>query len=94
MENWSFIHDLCVDQACEKFTETLLKIMSECIPSKEIIIRPNDKPWFDSEIRRFTKHRDRQSAIALRIKKSNDWLKYKNLRNKINNLKNCQTTFL
>jgi len=27
--------------------------MNECIPSKIVTVRPNDKPWYDSGIRRF-----------------------------------------
>ena len=61
--------------------------MSECIPSKEVIIRPNDKLWFDSEIRRYIKNRNRQRNIALRKQTPSSWQKYKYLRNKINHLK-------
>ena len=30
--------------------------MNLCIPSKVVTIHPNDKPWYDSEIRRFSKY--------------------------------------
>ena len=34
----------------------------ECI---NVTIRPNDKPWYDSEIRMFSKNRDRQYHLFL-----------------------------
>ena len=86
-ECWMFIDSLTVDEACDRFTTTLLRLMSECIPSKEVIIRPNDKPWFDSEIRRYIKNRNRQRNIALRKQTPSSWQKYKHLRNKVNNFK-------
>ena len=61
--------------------------MSECIPLKNVVIRPDDKPWYDSELRRFTNYRNRQRKIAMRLKTDISWNKYKQLRNKINNLK-------
>ena len=53
---------------------------------KTVTIRPNNKPWYDSEIRRCTKYRDRQRRIAKKKSFANLW-KDKKLRNKVNNLK-------
>ena len=86
-ENWDFIDFLTVDDSCNKFTEILLNYMSDCIPSKDVTIRPNDKPWYDSELRRFTTYLDRQRKIALKSNTESSWNKYKKLRNKVNNLK-------
>ena len=61
--------------------------MSDCIPCKEILIRPNDKPWFDSTIRRCIKYKIRKRNIALRKQTPTSWLKYRRLRNKVKNLK-------
>ena len=52
--------------------------MPECIPSKNFVIRPDDKPWYDSELRRFTNYRNRQRKIAMRLKTDISWNKYKN----------------
>ena len=32
-----------IDDACDVFTNTFLDIARECIPTKTVIIRPNDK---------------------------------------------------
>ena len=56
-----------------------------CIPSKTILVREDDKPWHDSEIRRNTRKRDRQKKKAGKTGNITDWIKYKRLRNKVNN---------
>jgi hypothetical protein len=48
-----------VDEMCEKFTKCFLKIAQECIPTKIITIRNNDRPWFNNEIRKEIRIRDR-----------------------------------
>ena len=62
-------------------------MVKSCIPSKTVLVRPNDKPWYDQEIRHFSMKRDR--IKKKRIKSDSNCLKeqYKKLRNKVNNLK-------
>jgi hypothetical protein len=48
-----------VDEMCEKFTKCFLKIAQECIPTKIITIRNTDRPWFNNEIRKEIRLRDR-----------------------------------
>ena len=86
-ENWNCIDTLSVDQACEMFTSKIHQLMSQCIPSKIITVRRNDKPWYDSEIRRHSKYRDRQKRLMLTKPSLSNTSKYKKLRNKVNNLK-------
>ena len=62
-------------------------MMSQCIPSKEVTVRPNDKPWYDSVIRRLSRKRDRQKKNVTKRGLLTDWEKYKFLSNKVNNLK-------
>ena len=68
-------------------TSTFLKLVKQCIPSKTVTIRGDDKPWHDSEIRSFTRKRDKQKRKAIKTGNPNDWRTYKKLRNKVNNLK-------
>jgi len=86
-EDWQFIINEDTNTATELFTNKLLNLMQQCIPFKEITIRKNDKPWYDSEIRKYSRKRDRQKTIALTINNEHQWVKYKQLRNKVNNLK-------
>ena len=55
----------------------LIHCLNLCIPNKEVTIRLNDKPWYDSEIPTLSRKHDRQKAIVVSLKYANDWLKYK-----------------
>ncbi len=59
--NWVDILSACTDvnNACELFYANLINFIRDCIPSETVKIRPNDKPWFNSEIRRECRKRDR-----------------------------------
>ncbi|MCG7877681.1 MAG: reverse transcriptase domain-containing protein [Candidatus Thiodiazotropha endolucinida] len=85
--DWSFLYEGSLDDASRKFTDAFLNMVKLCIPSKSVVVRPNDKPWYDSEIRHFTVKRDKlkfklntSSSLQLRDQ-------YRKLRNKVNNLK-------
>ena len=62
-------------------------MVKSCIPSRTVLVRPDDKPWYDHEIRHFSTKRDRLKKKL--IKSDSNYLKekYKKLRNKVNNLK-------
>ena len=71
-----------------------MEFVNQCIPHKDVTIRPNDKPWYDSEIRKYSRKRDRQKSKAVKSALQSDWTKYKTLRNKVNNLrKHAKETF-
>ena len=77
-----------IDRAAENFSNTFLTLIKECIPEKSVVIRPKDKPWFDSALRKEIRIRNRLRKIALKSNKAEDIKKYKKSRNKINNMKN------
>ena len=53
----------------------LMECVNSSIPHKNVTIRPNDKPWYASEIRRNSRKRDRQKQKAVRTSKQSDWTK-------------------
>ena len=63
-----------------------MNFAKESIPTKEVTIRPSDKPWYDSEIRCHSRKRDRLKTKAAKSGKQTDWTNYKHERNKVNNL--------
>ena len=69
------------------FANKFLEFVEKCIPSKVILVRNDDKPWYDSEIRKYSRIRDRLKTKASKSKNQNDWSIYKRTRNKVNNLK-------
>ncbi|CAG2188973.1 unnamed protein product [Mytilus edulis] len=60
---------------------------SACIPTREVTIRCDDKVWFDSNLRRETRKRDRFRKKFMRSHSTSAEHKYKQQRNKVNNLK-------
>lgn len=73
-----------VDLACQRFTDLFVQFANECIPSKVVLIRPNDKPWINSNIRTYIRIRDR---LHKKSKFPNTFqLSGKNQRNKVDNM--------
>ena len=73
--------------ACTNFTNVFLNIASTCIPTRDVIIRCDDKVWFNSILRREIRIRDRFRKKFVHTKTALAEQKYKNQRNKVNNLK-------
>ena len=67
---WENVIDAEVDinSACSNFTKTFLNIAKTCIPTREVTIRSDDKVWFDSDLRRESRKRDRLRQIFFRTK--------------------------
>ena len=87
--NWNekigFLND--VDDMVEEFTKLFLDIAKQCIPMKTITVREYDKPWYNNEIRKEIRLRDRLRKNVLKFGRESDTLKYKKQRNKVNNMK-------
>ena len=75
------------NHAAENFSSTFLQQVSECIPEKSVVIRPRDKPWFDSALRKQIRVRNRLRKKARQSNKLCDLLKFKKARNTVNNMK-------
>ena len=56
-----------VDEMCNTFTETFLRVARECIPTIMVIVRNSDRPWFNSQLRREIRKRDRIRKTAKNI---------------------------
>ena len=62
----------------EEFTKLFLDIARQCIPTKTITVRDYDKPWFNNEIRKDIRLRDRlRIFFSLKFGRKSDTLKYK-----------------
>ena len=78
---------LTVDESCENFTKTFLRFCKTCIPCSNVLIRPNDKPWFTSVLRYNIRLRNRLRKKAFQTNSEADIQQYKNQRNHVNNMK-------
>ena len=73
--DWQVLLNGTVDEACTLFTDIFLSFAKSAIPSKIVQIRTDDKPWYDSEIRKWSRTRDRLKTAALKTGKNQDWQK-------------------
>ena len=67
-----------------------MELIHECVTNKVVLIRPNDKSWYNSSIRSYARKRDplkRKAVRTVRTAQTEDWRKCKNMRNKDKNLK-------
>ena len=76
-----------VHNATVNFSHTFFSHIRESIPEKLITIRPKDKPWFDSALRKEIGLRNRLRKIAMKSNNALDMQKFKKSRNKVNNMK-------
>ena len=81
---------ISVDEACANFTEAFIQLCESSIPRKKVIIRPSDRPCFNSELRHNIRLRDRLGRKALKTNSIQDKIRYKTQRNRANNFKNTQ----
>ena len=64
MYDWNCLSEGVLDEACAKFMSIFFFFffffypVKLCIPSKNVVVGPNDKPWYDHEIRHFSSKRD------------------------------------
>ena len=79
--NWDeCFTNLDVDNACLKWTETVLNIARSFIPNKVVLIRPNDSPWFNNELRRLLRKMKRLFKKARSTLNADHWDQYKTIK--------------
>ena len=74
---WECLSDGSLNDCCTLFTNKFMEFVNESIPHKDVTLRPNDKPWYDSEIRKKSRKRDRLKSKAVKTALRSDWTKYK-----------------
>ncbi|XP_062581833.1 uncharacterized protein LOC134243596, partial [Saccostrea cucullata] len=67
----------------ENFTCTYLTLVDKHIPKKQITIRPSDKPYITTEIRRKMRQRKRIHKKAMHTKNPLHWQKFRQVRNEV-----------
>ena len=70
--------------AASRWTEDFMTIAKEKIPNKVVIIRPRDKPFFNTELRKIRGEKTRKHNIAKLINTPNLWNDFRQIRNKYN----------
>ena len=78
---------VAITEHVKEFSKNFPSNVNACIPSKTILKREKDKPWFSNEIRQEIRIRDRLRKKILKSQNENNIIKHKKQRNKVNNMK-------
>ena len=68
---WSCLYQGSVNEVCSFFTNMFIEFAKLSIPSKPIVVREDDKLWYDTEIRRDQRKRDRQLNQVIKMTGTN-----------------------
>ena len=79
--DWDTLLDTDLDEATDNFTNALMTAAKASIPVRTICKKANDKPWFNSELKRHIRKRDRLFKIAKKRNTDNDWERWRRQRN-------------
>ena len=71
----------CIDTIVEDFSTLVLSVAKSFIPSKDVIIRPNDKPFMNGHIRKLIRQRYRLHNKAKHTNIPEDWANFRKSRN-------------
>ena len=93
--DWKSIRDNDVNLYARTFTDNLLNIAEECIPTKNVTIRPCDLPWLNNNIRKLMRQRNRLYKRYKKQKTSALFDEFKQLRNKVtSNLRKAKQEYI
>ena len=70
------------DIACSKWNEIFLNLARQYIPNKVVKIRTDDKPWYNSELRKLSHKKNNLHREAKRTNSPADWNNFRMVKNK------------
>ena len=70
-----------VDFACSKWNEIFLNLARQYIPNKVVQIRIDDKPWYNTDLRKLSAQKNKVHRNAKRTNSPADWEKFRRVRN-------------
>ena len=68
-QDFDFLNNLPDDEMVEGFQNVTNSLLVETFPEKEIVISPEDKPWFNEELRKLKRRRQREYNLRGRSEK-------------------------
>ena len=57
--DWDSLQNENIDIYAKNISDNIIKLSSQCIPNRDVLIRNNDPPWLDNNIRRYIRKRKR-----------------------------------
>ena len=80
--DWESLKDDNIDNYVENLKNAIISITTECVPNRNIKVKPSDPPWLTSALKRHIRKRKRAYKKALRSNLDRHWNKFKTLCNK------------
>ena len=84
--DWNSLHDENIDIYARKVETKIISLSRECIPNKNIKVRPYEPPWLTTFLKRKIRQRKRAYKKAKRTHLENHWSAFKILRNEVTDL--------
>lgn len=81
--DWERLKNDNIDIYANNITECILELSKKYIPNKTIKIRQSDPPWLNNTIKKLMRKRKRYFDRYKRTRLTNDFDKYKQLRNRV-----------
>jgi len=83
-----------LDICCQEWNDTVLEIAKSIIPHKNVLVRPNDKPWYNNQLRKLKRKMDRSFAKCKLTKLPSDYAMFKRLRSEYQNeIERCKKLY-
>ena len=80
--NWEpCFEQMNVDAACAKWNEIFFNLVRQYIPNKVIKIRIDDKPWYNTYLRKLSGEKNNVHRKAKRTNSPGDWDSFRRIRN-------------
>jgi hypothetical protein len=70
-----------INIACERWSDTFLNIARETVNTKNVTVRPGDKPWYNNYLRHLCLVKDRDHTVWVHNKTEERWERYTISRN-------------
>jgi len=80
---WNNVYSDNIDTFTKTLTNTVLATAADCIPSKEVTVRPAKPPWLSSEIKLKIRKRKRAYRKAKTTNSTSNWTRFCVLRNDV-----------
>lgn len=81
--DWDALSDRDINIYVKNITDHINLLTTECVPNKNVRIRPSDPPWITTAIKKQIRKRKRAYKKAKRINTTRLWNKFKKLRNNV-----------
>ena len=84
--DWNSLHDENIDIYTRNVETKIISLSHECIPNKNIKVRPYEPPWLTTFLKRKIRQRKRAYKKAKRTHLENHWSTFKILINEVTDL--------